>query len=91
MIQTLASSAMKQQMKEIKKCLGVGRGREREREGEGGGGREREREGERERKGAVYPGGGGCSTKFCTGSPASRSNTYISFLREKVPLLYTFY
>ena len=59
MIQTLASSAMKQQMKEIKKCLGVGRGRE----------REREREGERERKGAVYGGGGVAQQSFVRGAP----------------------
>ena len=59
MIRTLASSAMKQQIKEIKKCLGVGREREREREGER----------EREKRGAVYPGGGGAQQSFVRGAP----------------------
>ena len=59
MIRTLASSAMKQQIKEIKKCLGVGREREREREGER----------EREKRGAVYPGGGGVLKKVLYGEP----------------------
>ena len=58
MIRTLASSAMKQQIKEIKKCLGVGRERERE------GGRERERE----KRGSV-PGGGGAQQSFVRGAP----------------------